>query len=142
MARAPLMVCLTVLTLLGSPFQFCRGDDDDPVVYKKPLSEWLTALKTDKADKRRRAALLALGDVGLRSRKVVPVVSAALHQDESPMIREASAQLLGRLAYKATDLLPEAGGQVRVTLLEERKQAMAALMDAVRGDKVAKVRTV
>ncbi len=141
MARAPVLLWLAIFTLVTSPPQVCWAEDEEAVVYKKPLSEWLGTLKSDKVEKNRRAALIAVGEVGLRSRKVVPAVAAALRQDESTTVREAAAQLLGRLAFKATDLLPEANGAVRVALIEDRKQALEALMEALRGDKVAKVRT-
>jgi HEAT repeat protein len=141
MARGFAVLGLAFMTLIALPLSYCHAEDDDPVVYKKPLSEWLTILKSDKTEKNRRAALIALGDVGLRSRKTVSAVSGALHDDESAGVREAAAQLLGKLAFKAVDLLPEAQGAVRVNLQDDLKLSLSALMEALRGDKMAKVRT-
>ncbi|MFL5245134.1 MAG: HEAT repeat domain-containing protein [Gemmataceae bacterium] len=141
MARAPVRIILAALTWFTCCLQIGLAQNEEPVVYKRPLSEWLATLKGDKTDKNRRAALIALGEIGLRSRKVVPAVALALRQDESATVREAAAQLLGRLAFKATDLLQDATGAVRVGLIEDRKQALEALMEALRADKVAKVRT-
>src|SRR5579859_5138426 len=122
MARAPVLVILAALAWFTWPLQMCLAQNEEPVVYKRPLSEWLATLKGDKTEKNRRAALIALAEIGLRSRKVVPAVALALRQDESATVREAAAQLLGRLAFKATDLLQDATGAVRVGLIEDRKQ--------------------
>src|SRR5438132_13525165 len=81
MARGPVLSFLALILIVALPLPHCFAEDDDQVVYKKPVSEWLTILKSDKTEKNRRAALIALGDVGLRSRKVVPAVSAALKED-------------------------------------------------------------
>src|SRR5258708_27775958 len=126
MARAPVMLWLAVFALIISSPQACRAEDEEAVVYKKPLSEWLGTLKSDKVEKNRRAALIAVGEVGLRSRKVVPAVAAPLRQDESATVRQAAAQLLGPLAFKATDLLPGATCAVRLAMIQHRNQALEA----------------
>jgi HEAT repeat protein len=112
---------------------------DDPEVEGKPLSQWLEILQGDKDPRNRRIALLMLDEVGLKSRKVVPAAVRSLRDDESPMIKEVAAQLLGKLALEAADLSKRSNNADK-DAVDDFKRAFDALHEAAHYDRVPKVR--
>jgi HEAT repeat protein len=73
---------------------------DDPVLNGRKTSEWLTMLKEDNVPRKRRAAVLTLGQVVAEHpdtrQTVLPAVARALRNDSNPGVRAQAAAVLGR----------------------------------------------
>ncbi len=99
---------------------------DDPVFNGRKMSEWLTILKEDDLPRKRRAAVVALGQIAAANSDAVPGVLAAvgkaLRNDASPAVRGQAAVVLGQMKP------------------EEAAAAMTDLAEAVRVEKVPTVR--
>jgi HEAT repeat protein len=79
-----------------------RAAEEEPVFMQRKLSEWVKMVQDDPQPARRRAALLALQQLGPRhARVVVPAVAAALRGDADEQVRERAASVLGALAARA-----------------------------------------
>jgi HEAT repeat protein len=132
---------LTWAALLLTAGLVGANEEQEPVVLRKPLSEWLTILRSDKQEKSRRGALIALEIVGLQSRKVVPAVAQAARQEEAPAVREAAVVLLGRLAAKAADAAADDASREKEAAREALKPALETLTEVLREDKIARNRS-
>lgn len=81
-----------------------RGDE--PTFNDRKLSEWLTVLKEDETPRKRRAAVVALGQIASGHRDslgtVVGAVGRALRTDASPAVREQAAVVLGQMRPEET----------------------------------------
>jgi HEAT repeat protein len=137
MSRSLPRFALLLLGLLSGA-ALARGQDDDPSLRGKKLSEWLQMLKEDntrredQAVNRRRAGLLAVELIGTRrSRKVLPAIVTALREDSDERVREAAAQALARVVVKSKKDKDES---VRV---EQVREALAAVLKT---DKSGRVR--
>jgi HEAT repeat protein len=109
-----------------------HAEEDEPVVLSKPLSQWLEMLRNDGKPERRRAALIALEQIGAkRSRQVVPAIMTALRADQDEKVRERAAAVLGTSAEKALKDIPEG---FKFDPLRE------VLVGALKEDKSARVR--
>ncbi len=149
--RMPLLLAGIVMAgLWAAP---AHGQDDDPPLQGKRLSEWLVLLRGENEaplrDKtlvvlggtarplvqellyrNRLRGLIATGLIGpLKSRKVFPALLDALRDDPDPRIRSGAAQALGRTAPKAKEK------QQRLTEVRD------GLITALRTDKAASVRS-
>jgi HEAT repeat protein len=73
----------------------------EPTFNGRKLSEWMTILKEDDTPRKRRAAVVALGQIGAGSRDhlgaVIAAVGKALRTDASPAVREQAAVVLGQM---------------------------------------------
>jgi HEAT repeat protein len=131
-----------------------HGQDDDPLLRGKRLSEWLAMLRGEKDGPFRQQTLLVLGGTAnpaiddilyrsrragliaaeligpIKSRKVFPAILEALRDDADPRLRDGAAQALGKLAQKAK------AHDNRVRLVEVRD----GLTTALRMDRSASVR--
>jgi len=71
----------------------------DPVYNDRKLSEWQAMLKNDPLPRKRRAAIIALGELAQAEKTaIVPAlaaVGAAMRNDASPVVREQAAATLG-----------------------------------------------
>lgn len=79
---------------------------DEPSFNGRKLSEWLTVLKEDETPRKRRAAVVALGQIATDHRdslgSVVAAVGRALRTDASPAVREQAAVVLGQMRPEET----------------------------------------
>ncbi len=98
MLRRSLLVLavLAVLVALAG-----NGRSQEPTFNGRKLSEWLTVLKEDETPRKRRAAVVALGQIGAASSEhlgtVVAAVGKALRTDASPAVRGQAAVVLGQM---------------------------------------------
>jgi HEAT repeat protein len=103
MSRTPSLLAVPVVLLLALT-PLVRGEDEDPSIRGKKLTEWVELLQNGKNYDQRRAGLLALRLIGPRkSRKVTPALIAALRENTEEKIRAAAASILGDIAAKARD---------------------------------------
>jgi HEAT repeat protein len=123
--------------LLVSPGQ-ARPADDEPRSQGKPASEWMTTLKTDKQASKRREAVRALEEIGLKWPAGIETVMGALKADSDERIRSAAAVTLGRLAQKADDMREPK--EERRKMVEVRDTCLSVLRRALKDDKSARVR--
>ena len=88
-----ILVFTTLLAALPRP------PVQEPVYNERTLSEWQAMLKSDPLPRKRRAAIIALGELAQTEKSAtVPAlvaVGAALRNDASPTVREQSAATLG-----------------------------------------------
>jgi HEAT repeat protein len=93
-------VVLAVLGLTGT------ARADEPTFNGRKLSEWMTVLKEDETPRKRRAAVVALGQIAAEHRDslgtVVAAVGRALRTDASPAVREQAAVVLGQMRPEET----------------------------------------
>jgi HEAT repeat protein len=96
-----------IIVLLAAPLLWsgaARGEDEDPALRGKKLSEWIDLLQNGKTLGERRAGLLAVQLIGPRkSRKVTSALIAALRENSEESIRAGAARALGDIAGKARD---------------------------------------
>jgi HEAT repeat protein len=82
---------LLLLLLLGSVTSTVEGQE---VVLGKRKGEWIDSLKTEKEAKRRRAAVIALGIIGVSQDDVDRALGDALANDEAIEVRQQVLQVL------------------------------------------------
>lgn len=93
---------------------------EEPSFSGRKLSEWQTMLKEDPTPRKRRAAVVALGQIGADNREVLPIVlvavGKALRADASPAVREQAALVLGqqRVDEKTAGILPDLVEALRI----------------------------
>ncbi|MFO0847407.1 MAG: HEAT repeat domain-containing protein [Gemmataceae bacterium] len=82
----------------------------EPEFQGRPMSQWLAILKEDDTPRRRRAAAVALGQIGSANPETLPVILPALgraiRQDASPVVRQQATAAIG--LQKAEDAAPAA----------------------------------
>ena len=124
---------------------------DEPTFNDRPLSGWLTMLKEDPTPRKRRAAVVALGQIAAANKSefvtAITSVGRALQNDASPLVRQQAATVIGQqkvddAAVVLTDLTsslrvekePSVRREVAVTLGrfgKLAKQAVPALTEAL-----------
>jgi HEAT repeat protein len=146
MLRYWLAASLVILSLTaGAPVR-ASIEDEEPTVQGKKLSEWITMLKTDKEEKRRRVSLIAIKIIAtkLDTAKTVPPVVTASREDASDSVRKAATQTLGDMALSAQDYLDprKANKEKKKSEIAQQtlKLAMEGMIDALGSDKSADVR--
>ena len=93
---------------------------EEPSFSGRKLSEWQTMLKEDPTPRKRRAAVVALGQIGADNREVLPVVlvavGKALRADASPAVREQAAVVIGqqRVDEKTAGVMPDLVEALRI----------------------------
>ena len=137
---------LAVVALAAPP-----GRADEPTFNDRPLSAWLTMLKEDPTPRKRRAAVVALGEIAAANKAefvtALSAVGRALQNDASPLVRQQAATVIGQqkvedAAAVLADLTtavrverePSVRREVAVTLGrfgKLAKQAVPALTDAL-----------
>lgn len=111
-----LRASLTLLLLIPAP----RLAAEEPTFGGRKLSEWQTMLKEDPTPRKRRAAVVALGQIGADNREVLPgvlvAVGKALRADASPAVRQQAAVVLGqqRVDDKTAGVLPDLVEAIRI----------------------------
>lgn len=81
-----------------------RGEDEDPELRGKKLSQWIDQLQSGKTFRERQAGLIAVQLIGPRkSRKVTQALIAAVRENTEETIRAGAARALGSIAAKARD---------------------------------------
>jgi len=91
---------LLSLTVGGLFLVFCTAprvyaqEDDDPVVRKKKISEWLKIVHEDPELNKRQAALLILEFTGTKPRRILPGLLKELRENSEDVIRARCAELL------------------------------------------------
>jgi HEAT repeat protein len=135
---------LMILSLTAGAPARASIEDEEPVVQGRKLSEWVTMLKTDKDENRRRASLIAIKIIAtkLETAKTVAPVLAAAREDASDRVRKAATQTLGDMALSARDYLKRLDREKKKGEIADAtlKQALDALTDKLRDDKSADVR--
>jgi HEAT repeat protein len=124
-----LVVLVTAFFLPGS----ARPADDDPKYGGLTASYLMGLVKTDKDAKKRRLAISALVEIGLKSPKGVLIVIGALKDDADPEVRTAAAQGVGQLAQKAEEAREPK--EERLKMVEMRDACLEALRTALQKDK-------
>ena len=127
------------------------GRADEPAFNGRPLSDWLTMLKEDPTPRKRRAAVVALGQIAAANKSefvtAVTAIGRALQNDAAPAVRQQAATVIGQQKVEdalvvLTDLTsavrvekePSVRREVAVTLGrfgKLAKQAVPALADAL-----------
>ena len=127
------------------------GRADEPTFNGRPLSDWLTMLKEDPTPRKRRAAVVALGQIAAANKSefvtAVTAIGRALQNDAAPAVRQQAATVIGQQKVEdalvvLTDLTsavrvekePSVRREVAVTLGrfgKLAKQAVPALTDAL-----------
>jgi HEAT repeat protein len=71
----------------------------EPEFQGRPMSQWLAVLKEDDTPRRRRAAAVALGQIGTANPEtltvILPALGRAVRQDASPVVRQQAAAAVG-----------------------------------------------
>lgn len=129
---APLAVSL--LALAGG-FAFAA---DEPEFAGRRGSEWVQLLKEDSSPRKRKAAVVALGQLWKERRygQSVPSIGTALQQDPSADVRLQAAIILGQLSrddVAVTDEVKPVVGQLVAALLAEKDSAVRRETSAALG---------
>jgi HEAT repeat protein len=108
--KAKLAFAITLLLAAGC------GKKEDPIIQKRPLSEWLERL-ADNEPVTRRGAAVVLGTAGAQADQVVgPLVNAL--DDTDAAVRVRAAEALGKIGAPAvkplTNLLADSNQRLRV----------------------------
>ncbi|OWK46438.1 HEAT repeat domain-containing protein [Fimbriiglobus ruber] len=78
----------------------CTRADDDPEFNGRKMTEWMRLLKEDTTPRIRRAAAVALGQIGAENRPQLPIIlgalGRALRNDAAPVVRQQAAAVLGQ----------------------------------------------
>src|SRR5262245_28369452 len=94
--RTSCFVVAIALSVCPSPVR-----SEEPTFNGRKLSEWLKVLKEDETPRKRRAAVIALGQIGASSRDnlgtVIGAVGKALRTDANSAVREQAATALGQM---------------------------------------------
>jgi len=76
------------------------GAAEEPVFNDRKMSEWMKILKEDPTPRKRRAAVVALGQIATDNKESLPTallaVGKALKADANPAVREQAAVVLGQ----------------------------------------------
>jgi HEAT repeat protein len=120
------MVRYRVALLLGLLLLAAPTRADEPTFNGRKLSEWVTLLKEDATPRKRRAAVVALGQIAASGdRDTVAATLAqlgkALRNDASPAVRAQAAIVLGQLK---AETLAAALGDLTVSMRAEREPAV------------------
>jgi HEAT repeat protein len=100
-------------------------------------SQLLAKLRTEKDPNVRRGALIGLELIGPRYRRGPLAVVATLKEDSEETVREAAAQVLGKMAQAAHDIREK---ELRDSAVETRDLALGALRTALKEDRSPRVR--
>lgn len=98
----PRRIPVLALVLAGVflPAELARAQSD-PEFNGRKLSEWLVMLKDDPVPRKRKVAVVALGQIGAAEKSVMPTVLGAVTKavriDASPVVREQAAIVLGQM---------------------------------------------
>jgi HEAT repeat protein len=152
----PRLLTLTLALVLLAPVALA----DEPSFNGRPLSGWLTMLKEDPTARKRRAAVVALGQIAGMDKtefgNAIGAVGRALRDDADPAVRRQAAAVLGQQPVEDSTIVlgdlttavrlekdPTVRREVAVTLGrfgKLAKQAVPALTGAL-ADKDAGVQT-
>lgn len=124
-------LALAILHPLPSP-----AADDDPVFNGRKMTEWLTMLKEDSLPRKRRAAVLALGQVAAEHKepkgpidRILPALGKALRSDANPGVRTQAAVVLGQQSPDLTPLfLADLSEVIRVEKDGEVRRELAVAL--------------
>ena len=113
MRRCLLPACLALALVVP------RGDADEPTFNDRPLSGWLTMLKEDPAPRKRRAAVVALGQIAAANKAefatALGAVGRAVQNDAAPAVRQQAAAVIGQQKVEdALVVLGDLAAAVRV----------------------------
>jgi HEAT repeat protein len=132
---------LAVALLPGS----ARPADEpaEPMIGRFTATEMINFLRTDKDPVRRRAAAQKLEALGpIKYPKAPNALLAALKDDQDESVRQAAAQVLGRLAATAEEIkgLKDLPKDKKEAAIEARDGLLVGVREALKNDKSAKVR--
>lgn len=98
MPRHMLLVTLFGLGLTCCPGPAARGDE--PLFNGRKLSDWLTVLREDPTPRKRRGAVVALGQIAAADKDsfatAIFAVGKAMQNDAVPAVRQQAASVLGQ----------------------------------------------
>lgn len=124
---------LTLLALLISATAVSAADD--PEFNGRKMSDWLTMLKNDALPRKRRAAVIALGQIVAEHDdkeippRVLPALAKAVRADTHPSVRAQAASVLGRQPADFTPLfLADLSEVVRVEKDSDARREMAVAL--------------
>lgn len=115
----------------------------EPMIGSFTATEMINILRTDKDPMRRRAAAQKLETLGpIKYPKAPAALLAALKEDSEESVRQAAAQVVGRLAATAEEIkgLKDLPKDKRDASIEARDGLLGGLREALKNDKSAKVR--
>jgi HEAT repeat protein len=126
------LAALTLALLLAAP----APADDDPVFNGRKMTEWLTMLKEDSLPRKRRAAVLALGQLAADNGepkgpidRILPALARALRSDANPGVRTQAAVVLGQQsADNAPLFLSDLSEVIRVERDGDARREMAVAL--------------
>ncbi len=99
---------------------------EEPVFNGRKLDEWITVLKEDPTPRKRRAAVVALGQIASENRDHLPkallAVGKALKTDANPAVREQAAAVLGQ--QKVDDGGLAVAGDLTESMRNEKESAV------------------
>lgn len=91
-------ISFTILVLCVSLSQLRA--DDDPEFQGRKMSDWLAMLKNDSVPRKRKAAVVALGQIAADQKDtrkfVLPALATAIRSDPAPAVRGQAAVTLGQ----------------------------------------------
>ena len=121
---------LSVLACLAAAPAAPAAPPDDPEFNGRRGSEWVRILKDDAAARKRRAAVVALGQLWAdgQYKPAVPNLGRALQQDPSAAVRLQAAAALGQMKKE------------EVARHEDARAALAALIGALQIEKESAVK--
>ncbi len=127
--RVPVLAVALALTwgALG------QAQTSDPEFNGRKMSEWVVMLKDDPVPRKRKVAVVALGQIGDAERSAIPAVlqavTRALRNDASPVVREQAAVVIGQM--KTEDAVAAVNDLTEAVRVERepgvRKQIAVAL---------------
>ncbi|MFL5339663.1 MAG: HEAT repeat domain-containing protein [Gemmataceae bacterium] len=83
------------------------ADDDEPTIRGKTLPQWLAILHDDPDPKKRQIAMLIVGQVGPKSKLVLPALLKELHENSDPATRAKCASMLVKFKEASREKLVE-----------------------------------
>ncbi len=118
------LTLLVIVVGLLSPFPARAAEE--PVFNNRKMSEWMTVLKEDPTPRKRRAAVVALGQIASENRDYLGTallsVGKALKDDANPAVREQAAVVLGQ--QKVEDGGIAVAGDLTESLRVEKEPAV------------------
>ena len=125
--RAASILLGTVLGLgaaLAGQRAICQAQDPEVSYRSRSLSQWIAALQTGDARDRTEAAY-ALGQIGAKGVRAVPILVGVAEKDADNFVRSEAVLALGSMGAPARSAVPS------LTQLLKTDPSMAAIPDVV-----------
>jgi hypothetical protein len=93
-----------VAALAGHP-AFCQGQEPEASYRNRSISQWIAALQTSDARSRAEAAY-ALGQIGAKAVRAVPILVGVAEKDADNFVRSEAVLALGTMGAPARSAMP------------------------------------